>query len=147
MSRGKKRFWSDDEKREICTQAATAGFSGAQVARRYAMNSIPRTSVSRHQCLTNLDKRPSWPISASVGFKSKLGVTAIANWCFTRSLTSAKEDLTIRFCRVLHRCEIRTFMASITKGLLAALTAGTPEVTLPSFNFSGVRRFLRNDRL
>lgn len=38
MSTGKKRFWSDDEKREICTQAATAGFSVAQVARRYAMN-------------------------------------------------------------------------------------------------------------
>jgi transposase len=38
MSKGKKRFWSDDEKREICTQAATAGFSVAQVARRYAMN-------------------------------------------------------------------------------------------------------------
>jgi transposase len=38
MSTGKKRFWSYDEKREICTQAATAGFSVAQVARRYAMN-------------------------------------------------------------------------------------------------------------
>ena len=38
MSKGKKRFWSDDEKREICTQAATAGVSVAQVARRYAMN-------------------------------------------------------------------------------------------------------------
>jgi transposase len=38
MSKGKKRFWSDDEKREICTQAATSGFSVAQVARRYAMN-------------------------------------------------------------------------------------------------------------
>ena len=38
MSTGKKRFWSDDEKREICTQAATAGFSVAHVARRYAVN-------------------------------------------------------------------------------------------------------------
>ena len=38
MSMGKKRFWSDDEKREICTQAATSGFSVAQVSRRYAMN-------------------------------------------------------------------------------------------------------------
>ncbi|WGI21222.1 transposase [Amylibacter sp. IMCC11727] len=38
MSRGKKRFWSDDEKREICRQAATEGFSVAQVARRYAVN-------------------------------------------------------------------------------------------------------------
>ena len=38
MSKGKKRFWSDDEKREICTQAATSGFSVAQVSRRYAMN-------------------------------------------------------------------------------------------------------------
>jgi transposase-like protein len=32
MSKRKKCFWSDDEKREICTQAATV----AQVARRYA---------------------------------------------------------------------------------------------------------------
>jgi len=38
-------------------------------------------------------------------------------------------------------------MASITEGLLAAFTAGTPEVTLPSFNFSGVWRLLRDDRL
>jgi hypothetical protein len=83
----------------------------------------------------------------ALGLKSKLGVTAIANWCLARSLTTAKEDLTIRFCRVLHGGEIRTFMASITEWLLAALTAGTPEVTLPSFNFSGIWRFLRNDRL
>lgn len=38
MSKGKKRFWSDDEKREICGQARVAGASVAQVARRYAMN-------------------------------------------------------------------------------------------------------------
>lgn len=38
MSKGKKRFWSDDEKREICGQARVAGASVAKVARRYAMN-------------------------------------------------------------------------------------------------------------
>ncbi len=38
MSTGKKRFWSDDEKREICGQARVSGVSVAQVARRYAMN-------------------------------------------------------------------------------------------------------------
>jgi transposase-like protein len=38
MSTGKKRFWSDDEKREICGQARVEGVSVAQVARRYAMN-------------------------------------------------------------------------------------------------------------
>ena len=38
MSRRKKRFWSDDEKREICAQAASPGMSVAQVARRYAVN-------------------------------------------------------------------------------------------------------------
>lgn len=38
MSIGKKRFWSDDEKREICTQTRIEGVSVAQVARRYAMN-------------------------------------------------------------------------------------------------------------
>ena len=34
----KKRFWSDEEKVSICTQARTPGISVAQVARRYAMN-------------------------------------------------------------------------------------------------------------
>ena len=34
----KKRVWSDEEKRSICTQAAVPGVSVAQVARRYAMN-------------------------------------------------------------------------------------------------------------
>ncbi len=38
MSRGKKRFWADEEKREICAQATTPGMSVAQVARRYAVN-------------------------------------------------------------------------------------------------------------
>ena len=38
MSKGKKRFWSYDEKREICGQARVNGASVAQVARRYAMN-------------------------------------------------------------------------------------------------------------
>ena len=38
MSRWKKRFWADDEKREICAQATTPGISVAQVARRYAVN-------------------------------------------------------------------------------------------------------------
>jgi len=34
----KNRFWSDDEKRSICTQASVPGISIAQVARRYSMN-------------------------------------------------------------------------------------------------------------
>lgn len=34
----KKRFWSDDEKQSICTQARVCGGSVAQVARRYSMN-------------------------------------------------------------------------------------------------------------
>jgi transposase len=38
MNRRKKRFWADEEKREICAQAATPGVSVAQVARRYAVN-------------------------------------------------------------------------------------------------------------
>jgi len=38
MIRRKKRFWSDDEKREICQQTSVSGISEAQVARRYAMN-------------------------------------------------------------------------------------------------------------
>jgi transposase-like protein len=38
MSAGKKRFWSDDEKREICGQTRVEGASVAQVARRYAVN-------------------------------------------------------------------------------------------------------------
>ncbi len=35
---GRKRFWSDDEKRSICVQTQAPGVSVAQVARRYAMN-------------------------------------------------------------------------------------------------------------
>ncbi|WP_170419702.1 IS66-like element accessory protein TnpA [Ruegeria atlantica] len=38
MSNREKRFWSDEEKREICHQASMAGVSVAQVARRYAVN-------------------------------------------------------------------------------------------------------------
>ena len=38
MSRRKKRFWADEEKREICAQVTTPGVSVAQVARRYAVN-------------------------------------------------------------------------------------------------------------
>ena len=34
----KKRVWTDDEKRSICTQTLTPGVSVAQVARRYSMN-------------------------------------------------------------------------------------------------------------
>ena len=34
----RKRVWSDDEKRSICTQARVPDVSVAQVARRYAMN-------------------------------------------------------------------------------------------------------------
>ena len=34
----KKRFWSDDEKRQICEQTTLPGVSIAQVARRYSMN-------------------------------------------------------------------------------------------------------------
>ena len=36
--KGKKRFWSGEEKRSICFQTTVAGVSVAQVARRYAMN-------------------------------------------------------------------------------------------------------------
>lgn len=35
---GKRRFWSDDEKRSICLQTRAPGVSVAQVARRHAMN-------------------------------------------------------------------------------------------------------------
>jgi transposase len=42
MSTGKKRFWSDDEKREICGQTRVEGVSVAQVAQRYAVNANSR---------------------------------------------------------------------------------------------------------
>jgi len=94
-----------------------------------------------------MTKRVSHYLPLCLRIESKLGVTAITNWCLARRLTAAEEDLTIRFRCVLHGGKIRTLMASITEGLLAALTAGTPEVTLPGFNFSSVWRLLRNDRL
>lgn len=34
----KKRFWSNEEKRSICSQTMAPGVSVAQVARRYSMN-------------------------------------------------------------------------------------------------------------
>jgi transposase len=34
----KKRFWSDEEKRSICSQTQVSDVSVAQVARRYSMN-------------------------------------------------------------------------------------------------------------
>lgn len=47
MNRRKKRFWADEEKREICAQATTPGMSVAQVARRYAVNpNWPKPSVT-----------------------------------------------------------------------------------------------------
>lgn len=36
-----RRFWSNDERRLICAQARMPGFSDAQVARIYAMNTNP----------------------------------------------------------------------------------------------------------
>ena len=41
---GKKRFWSDEEKRSICLQTKAPGVSVAQVARRYA----PLVHVNMH---------------------------------------------------------------------------------------------------
>ena len=38
MGAGKKPFWSDDEKRDICELTQVEGVSVAQVARRYAVN-------------------------------------------------------------------------------------------------------------
>jgi transposase len=35
---GRRRFWSDEEKRLICLQTRALGVSVAQVARRYEMN-------------------------------------------------------------------------------------------------------------
>ena len=35
---GKKRFWSNDEKRSICVRMQAPGVSVAQYARRYAMS-------------------------------------------------------------------------------------------------------------
>jgi transposase len=45
----KKRFWSDDEKREICRQARLAGVCVAQVARRYSMNGKRGHNQTRNQ--------------------------------------------------------------------------------------------------
>ena len=36
--RGKRRVWTDDEKRMICAQTRVAGVSVSQVARRYDVN-------------------------------------------------------------------------------------------------------------
>ena len=86
MSGRKKRFWSDDEKREICNQAATPGISVAQVARRYAVNANlihkwlkdPRFAPPAAAVEENFDIAAFLPVEVNVATPSDLMVTEAA---------------------------------------------------------------------
>ena len=57
MSAGKKRFWSDDEKREICGQTRVERASVAQVARRYAVNA---NLIHKWLCDPRFSRKTEW---------------------------------------------------------------------------------------
>ena len=69
----------------------------------------------------------------------KILVTAVAKNSIPAVFASAEIDRSIFLCRVGSRCEIRTLMGAVTKGLRGTLAAGAPIV-----GFSGSDMGLRN---
>ena len=64
----KKRVWSDEEKRSICTQAGVPGVSVAQVARRYAMNTNLIHNWLRDPRFSSTDQAVDLPEPESASF-------------------------------------------------------------------------------
>ncbi|CUH70240.1 MULTISPECIES: IS66-like element accessory protein TnpA [Rhodobacterales] len=64
----KKRVWSDEEKRSICTQAGVPGVSVAQVARRYAMNTNLIHKWLRDPRFSSTDQAVDLPEPESASF-------------------------------------------------------------------------------
>ena len=100
MSGRKKRFWSDDEKREICDQATTPGVSVAQVARRYAVNANlihkwlkdPRFAPTAAAAEDNFEITAFLPVEVNVATRSDLMVTEAAP---TSALSASRVDITL----------------------------------------------------
>ena len=102
MSGRKKRFWSDDEKREICDQATTPGISVAQVARRYAVNANlihkwlkdPRFAPTAAAVEDNFDIAAFLPVEVNIASPSDMLVTEVAPATRTSTLSASRVDIT-----------------------------------------------------
>jgi len=103
MSGRKKRFWSDDEKREICDQATTPDISVAQVARRYAVNANlihkwlkdPRFAPSAAAVEDNIDMAAFLPVEVNVAGPSDVLVTEVALATRASTLSANRVDITL----------------------------------------------------
>ena len=129
MSGRKKRFWSDDEKREICGQATTPGISVAQVARRYAVNANlihkwlkdPRFAPSAAAVEDDFDIAAFLPVEVNVSAPSDLLVTEAASATPTSALSANRVDITLSDGRRI-LVEGPTVLASVV-GLVQGLMA------------------------
>lgn len=129
MSGRKKRFWSDDEKREICDQATTPGISVAQVARRYAVNANlihkwlkdPRFAPSAAAVEDNFDTAAFLPVEVNVASPSDMRVTEVAPATPTPALSASRVDITLSDGRRI-LVEGPTALASVV-GLVQGLMA------------------------
>ena len=127
MSGRKKRFWSDDEKREICGQATTPGISVAQVARRYAVNANlihkwlkdPRFAPSAAAVEDNFDIAAFLPVEVNVAAPSDVLVTEAASATPTSALSASRVDITLSDGRRV-LVEGQTALASVV-GLVQGL--------------------------
>ncbi|MEP2472789.1 MAG: transposase [Paracoccaceae bacterium] len=126
MSGRKKRFWSDDEKREICDQASTPGISVAQVARRYAVNANlihkwlkdPRFTSSAATVEDTFDIAAFLPVEVNVAAPSDMMVAEAAP---TSALSAKRVDITLSDGRRI-LVEGPTALASVV-GLVQGLMA------------------------
>ena len=62
-------------------------------------------------------------------------VGSVAEGAVFAVFTGTEKNLAILFCCVLDRCELRSFVGSVTKGLLAALTTRAPKIAFSLFHF------------
>lgn len=80
---GKKRLWSDDEKRSICFQARAPRGSVARVARRYALGRMPKARAYLSNGHLEPDNKIAERAVKSVAIGRK-------NWMFSGSEASGK---------------------------------------------------------
>ncbi len=99
----KKRFWLDDERREICDQATALDVSVAQVARRYAVNANlihkwskdPRFAPAAAAVDDNFDIAVFLPVEVNVAAPSVVLVTEAASATPTSALSANRVDITL----------------------------------------------------
>ena len=76
---------------------------------------------------------------------SKLAVGTVTERRIAAVLAPAKERPFAGFACVFYRCDTCDLVAAVTKRLLAAPAAGTPEVGFAFFNLNGVGGLLGDD--